>query len=383
MGSARIRKLLGQVFFLRVPAGSALAGATIAGSRLGELVGLTVSGIVREDRTLLAVAPDETIRPDDELIVMGDPERVRSLLALGSVELGEARAIGGIESEEVGVVEAVIAPRSRAAGRNLTEMHFREKHGLQALAVWREGQAVRAGLASLKLRFGDALLLQGPWSKIRLLGTDPDFVVLALEASRPYRTRKGVFAVAGLLLMIALVVTGFQPIHVAAFTAATFVVLTGAITMEEAYRGVEWRAIFLVAAILPVGIAMERTGAAALLSNGVTELARPLGPHAVLAALFVLSSLLSQCLDGAPAVVILTPVALQTASTLGISPYPVMMGVSLAASAAFMTPFSHKANLLVMGAGGYRVADYLRVGTPLTVLVLVALVVLVPLLFPI
>ena len=178
--------------------------------------------------------------------------------------------------------------------------------------------------------------------------------------------------------MIAFVVSGFQPIHVAAFTAATLVVLTGALTMEEAYRAIEWRVIFLVAAVLPVGFAMEKSGAALLLANTLTDLAGPLGPYAILGALVVLSSLLSQGLDGAPAVVLLTPVAIQPAQQLNMNPYPIMMGIALAASAAFMTPFSHKANLLVMGAGGYRAADYVRVGTPLTILLLILLVLLTP-----
>jgi di/tricarboxylate transporter len=179
-----------------------------------------------------------------------------------------------------------------------------------------------------------------------------------------------------------MVVTGFQPIHVAAFTAASLVVLFGALTMPEAYRAVEWRAIFLVAAVLPVGIAMERTGAALLLANAVTEIAGPLGPHAVLGSMVVLSSMLSQGLDGAPAVVLLTPVALRAASDLGIAMQPIMMGVAVAASAAFMTPFSHKANLLVMGAGGYRAIDYIKVGTPLTIFLLILMVLIIPMFFP-
>jgi di/tricarboxylate transporter len=152
--------------------------------------------------------------------------------------------------------------------------------------------------------------------------------------------------------------------------------------MEEAYRAIEWRAIFLVAAVLPVGVAMEKTGAAVLLAETVVEVAGPLGPYAVLAAIVVLSSLLSQGLDGAPAVVLLAPVVFETVGQLGISPYPMMMGLALAASAAFMTPFSHKANLLVMGAGGYRSMDYLKVGTPLTLVLLVLMVLLIPVFFP-
>jgi di/tricarboxylate transporter len=192
---------------------------------------------------------------------------------------------------------------------------------------------------------------------------------------------KAPFALGALMLMIVMVVAGYQPIHVAAFIAASLAVLSGALKMREAYRAIEWRVVFLVAALLPVGIAMERTGAALFLANGVTAAAGPLGPYGILASLVSLGSLLSQALDGAPAVVLLTPVALQTTQDLGLSPYPVMMGIGLAASAAFMTPFSHKANLLVMGAGGYRAMDYIRVGTPLTIILLAIMVLMVPVFF--
>ncbi|MFH1679519.1 MAG: SLC13 family permease [Candidatus Eisenbacteria bacterium] len=383
VGDSLFQEMSGHLFILRVPERSALVGSTIGRSRLGELVGLTVAGICRGEEMFLAAGPDETILAGDELLVAGEPERIRSLLALGEVQLQQDAKETGLESEDVGVVEVTVAPRSRAAGRTLAEMHFREKHGLQVLAVWREGNAIHANLAGLPLRFGDALLIQGPWNRIRLLGADPDFVTLSLAAQEKRRTKKTAVALGGLLILVAMVVSGFQPIHVAAFAAAAFVALGGAITMEEAYRAVEWRAVFLVAAILPVGIAMERTGAALLLSQSVIALAGPAGPIAVLAALCCLSSLLSQCLDGAPTVVLLAPVVVQTAEQLGLSPHFLMMGVGLAASAAFMTPFSHKANLLVMGAGGYRVSDYLRVGTPLTIFYLAVVIALVPVFFPI
>ncbi|MFH1277186.1 MAG: SLC13 family permease [Candidatus Eisenbacteria bacterium] len=382
VGEALFQDMQGHMFVLRVHEGSALIGASIGGSRIGELVGITVAGICRGRETFLAASPDLVLEAEDELLVAGESGRIRSILSLGDVQLSQNVQGAGLESEDVGVVEATVAPRSRAAGNTLAKMRFREKYGLQVLALWREGKAIHTNLAKMPLRFGDALLIQGPWRKIRLFGTDPDFVTLSTRAQEPKRTHKAPLAFAALLLLIGFVVTGYQPIHVAAFAAAIFVVLTRAITMEEAYRAVEWRAVFLVAAILPVGIAMERTGAAMVLSTSVTSVAGPLGPYAVLAGLVFLASLLSQCLDGAPAVVLLTPVVLQAADLLGLSPYAMMMGVSLAASAAFMTPFSHKANLLVMGAGGYKVTDYLRVGTPLTIILLAAIVLLVPLFFP-
>jgi di/tricarboxylate transporter len=383
MDGSTLEDLAGHIFVLRVPESSELVERTIGETRMGELVGLTISGILRGEETILGLEPEEKILPGDRLLVTGEPIRIRDLMNLGDVQVQQDVSEESIQSDGVGIAEATVAPRSQAAGRSLSEMNFREKHGLQVLALWREGNLLHSGLAKTVLRFGDALLVQGPWSKIRLFASDPDFVVLSSLPHAPRRrVGKAPLAIGGLLLMIGMVASGFQPIHVAAFTAATFVVLTRVITMEEAYRAVEWRAVFLVAAVLPVGIAMERTGAAQLLSESVTAMAGPFGPYAVLAGLVLLASLLSQCLDGAPAVVLLTPVALTTAAELAINPHAIMMGISLAASAAFMTPFSHKANLLVMGAGSYRVVDYLKVGTPLTLLVLVFIVLLVPVFFP-
>ncbi|REJ84185.1 MAG: SLC13 family permease [Acidobacteria bacterium] len=370
------------IFLLDVPATSPLVGVSLGVSRMGELMGLTVIGIVRGSGNWLPVTADEVIEAGDKLLVSGERSRIQGLVALDDLRLESVSSLPKLESESVLVAEATIAPRSGLDGKTLRELDFRDRYGVQVLGVWREGSAIRERLAQLALRVGDGLLLQGPREKIAALGSDRDFIVLADVAVQERRTRKAPFAIAGLALMVALVVAGIQPIQVSAFAAATLVILSGALTMQEAYRAIEWRAIFLVAAVLPVGGAMEKSGAALLLAQTVIDGAGPLGPYAVLGSLIVLSSLLSQGLDGAPAVVLLTPVVLQAAEGLGLSPYPLMMGVALAASAAFMTPFSHKANLLVMGLGGYRSMDYVRVGTPLTIVLLALMTFLVPFFFP-
>ena len=382
-GLASVQQLQDELFFMKIAESSPLVGSTLGESRLGELVGVTIGGLIRGGETRLAISPEECLQAGDRLLVAAQPSRILGLLQVGSVELEPAQEIDGtLESEEVGVVEAALAPRSSVVGSTLKDLEFTDRYGLIALALWRGGEPRHRDLADVPLRVGDALLLQGPRPKIRRLAADPDWVVLSDEGQAVRRVRKAPFAFAGLFLMIALVVFGIQPIHVAAFTAASLVILAGALTMKEAYRAIEWKAIFLVAAVLPVGMAMERSGAALLMAETVTEVAGPLGPYAILGSLVVLASLLSQGLDGAPAVVLLTPVVLQAAERLQIDPYPMMMGISLAASAAFMTPFSHKANLLVMGAGGYRSKDYLRVGTPLTIVLLILMVLLVPVFFP-
>jgi len=382
VGITTVRELQEHLFLIRVPKGSPLAGTTLGSGRVGELVGLTVVGIMREGEGHLAFSPDEVIREGDRFLVSGEPSRILDLLEIGEVHLEHEVQEAAFESDEVGIVEAAVAPRSRVVGRTLAELRFRERYGLIALSIWREGKPIHTDLTNYPLRFGDALLLQGPRERIRQLALEPDFIVLSQAAQAPRRTKKAPVAIASLLLMIGMVVTGLQPIHVAAFSAATLIMLSGALRMDEAYHAIEWRVIFLIAAVLPVGIAMERTGAALLLANSVAGVAGRFGPHAVLGALILLSSLLSQGLDGAPAVVLLAPVAFQLAGVLDLSPYPLMMGVGLAASCAFMTPFSHKSNLLVMGAGGYRTIDYLRVGTPLTIVFILILILLVPVFFP-
>jgi di/tricarboxylate transporter len=382
-GPEALHRLESALFVLNIPGASPLAGATIASSQLRERFDLTVVGLIRDGETEMVIAPDTALRAGDQLLVAGRPTRILQLLNVGNVEVAREDSHRSLETDDVGLVEAVVAPRSAAVGRSLRDLDFRNRYGLRALALWRGARPVRSGLPDLKLRLGDGLLLHGPREKEPLLHSDPDFVVLsAPTASAPLRPRQAPFALAALLLMVGLVVARVFPIQVAAFAAATLVVLMRALTMHEAYRAVEWRAVFLVAAILPVGVAMERTGAAELVANSVANLAGGAGPYAVLIALMVISSLLSQGLDGAPTVVLLGPVVVGTAQQLGLSPYPLMMGVGLAASAAFMTPFSHKANLLVMGAGGYRAVDYAKVGAPLTLFVLGLLTVMIPLLMP-
>lgn len=370
-----------RIFVLKVAPDSPLTGRTIRQSRLGELAGLTVVGIVRQGKTSLAVPGDTQIENDDELLLAGEPDRLWELDQIGPLDLSNSAELRRLESRTVGTVEAVVAPRSTLVKRTLAELNFRRRFGLHALAIWRSGEALHA-VTDTPLQVGDALLLYGPRRLIDGLGDLDDFVILDQDAEPVRRYGKAPAAIGALLAMVGIVVSGIFPIHVAAFTGAVITVLFGALTMDEAYRAIEWRALFLVAAILPVGGAIESSGAARLMAEGVAQIGQSYGPHAFLAALVVLASILSQTLDGAPTVVILAPVVVLTAEKLGLSPYPFLMAVGLAASAAFMTPFSQKASLLVMGAGGYRTQDFLKVGTPLTLIVLVLLVLLIPVFFP-
>ena len=287
-GRDAIERLEEGLYVLQVSETSAMAGSSVAETRLRERFDLTIVGVVRGDETELVVSPNQPLLTGDKLLVTGRPTKIAQLLELGQVEVADKTPGASLESDDVTLVEAVVAPRSAAVGHSLRELAFRKKYGLRALAIWRAGEPLRAGLPDIKLRLGDGLLLHGRRDKVALLRSDPDFVVLSEGDSGPRRPGRAVFAIGSLLLMVGLVVAGIFPIQVAAFFAATLVILTRALRMHEAYRAIEWRAIFLVAAILPVGAAMERTGAAQLLANSVAGLAGDAGPYAVLLALMVL-----------------------------------------------------------------------------------------------
>jgi di/tricarboxylate transporter len=287
-----------------------------------------------------------------------------------------------LASDEVGIVELALSPRASCVGQTLRDLHFREKFGLSVLAIWREGQPIRTHLADIPLRFGDGLLVQGPWARIRVLRSEPDFLVLEEAEPEVAQVRQRPVAILILVGMVAAVALDLVPISIAALGAAVLVVLSGILRMDEAYRAVEWRAVFLIAGMLPLGTALDKTGAAQLLAHALVNAVGGLGPLPLLAGLFGLTMLLTQVMSAAATAVLIAPIAINAAAQMGANPRALMMGVALATSTAFLTPVSHPANLLVMGPGGYRFADYGRVGLPLTLVVLLVVLIALPILWP-
>jgi di/tricarboxylate transporter len=372
---------LGETLFRAgVPAGSPLIGQTLSGGRFREKLGVDVLAIEREGRVLPAPSPSSVIHADDVLLLNGDPE-ARDLG--GELEVLPARTWRerDLESASVEVLEAVLSPRSKLIGQTLREAHFRDRYGMTVLAVWRAGRSLRTGLSDLTLQFGDGLLLQGPRARIPVLRDEPDLIVLdrGEEVRRPSR-RKGWLALAVMLATLALASSGSEllPVGEVMLGGALVMILTGVLTMDQAYSAVEWKSVFLVAGMLPVGIAMTKTGAAALLTHWLVSGLGGAGPVGLLAGLVALAIVLTQVMNGAAVAAILAPVAIRTAEQVGADPRAMAMGVALATSMAFLTPLGHPVNVLVMGPGGYRFKDYFKIGLPLTLLVFALIVVLLP-----
>ncbi|HSR32363.1 MAG TPA: SLC13 family permease [Anaerolineae bacterium] len=384
IGTAEGYRLEERLLTMRVPEGSSLVNKTLVESRLGDAFGLGVMGIVREGGTQLMPDAEERLAAGDLLLVKSRPDDLVTLEGLQSLEPnGEAPPdLAQLESEHVGLVEVVLSPRTTLAGNTLRQIHFREKYGLSVLAIWREGRAHRSDLRDMALRFGDALLLYGPREKLRVLGLEPDFLVLTEAAVEAPRLNKAPIALLIMAIVLIPVILDLLPIAIAALAGVVLMILAQCLTMEEAYRAIEWKAVFLIAGMLPLGIAMEQTGAASFLAEGMVGLVGPLGPLAVMAGLFILAALASQVMPNPAVAVLLAPIALNTAGDMGVSPYPFMMAVAVSASAAFLSPVGHSANVLVMGPGGYRFADYTKVGIPLTLVVLLIVALVVPIFWP-
>jgi len=373
-----------RLMVMKVHPDSALIDKTLKESRLGDALGSRVLGILRGDEPIIMPEPDQVVHSGDRLVVEGrmrDFENLRGLEAL-EIERRTDTDVDKLISGDTGILEAILSPQTRLEGKTLRQINFREKFGLNLLAIWRRGQAYSSNLRDVDLRFGDALLLIGPHSKLQLLGREPDFIVLTETAQEPLRLEKmklSILIMAGILLPV---IAGWVPIYIAAVVGAALMVLTGCLSMDEAYRQIEWKAVFLIAGMLPLGTALDQTGAAKLIAEGVVALVGPYGPNAVMLGLVALTFLATCFVPTAALIVLMAPIVLSTSTNMGLSPHGLMMAIAMAASASFTTPISHPANILVMGPGGYRFMDYLKVGGLLTLVILIVIMVAMPVFWP-
>ena len=387
-----------RLFRLHLPPGHDLVGA-----RLGELHWssrhqVQVLAVDAEPDTLRgrlrgrpaaskSVDADTVIEQGDRILVQGHPDHVHELeRELGlQVEVLD-RFDDDVMPRDLGVIEVLPTPRSRWLDHTLAELHFRERFRVQVVAVQRGGATVTEGLAQLRLRFGDTLLVQGPRAAIEALRREPADVVVLAEpedtAVSREAARKAPIAIAIMLGMLLAMTLGWTSTVMAAGLAAIAMIITGCLSMEQAYRSMSWQSVVLIAGILPMATALQVTGGMQLVVDGVVAVVGPHGPLALLVGMFLLTSLASQVISNTATAVLVAPIAYQAAVTLGVSPYPLLMTVALAASTAFATPVASPVNTLVLGVGQYRFSDFLRVGVVMQLLALLVLTLVVPRLFP-
>jgi di/tricarboxylate transporter len=314
-GRRDVYRLREYVTEVRISDTSPLAGKTLLEARLGQDYDLTVLGLEREGECLDRIGRDTFIQKDDLLTVEGSVDTLIEARAdLGLViEAERMLDIDRLEPGSTQIIEATLAPNTGLAGRTLRGVRFRDHYGFTALAIWRHGEVITEKLRDVPLEFGDALLLQGPQHRVRELQEGTDFLVLEPFELEQLRLRKAPIAVAALAAAILLVVFADFHISLAMVIAAVVMVLTGCLSIEEAHESIDWRTVFLVAGMLPLGVAMQATGTAQYLANIMLGALGDFGPVALLAGVYLLAALITQAMSNAAAIVLIVPIALDTA----------------------------------------------------------------------
>jgi len=375
-----------RLWMLRVTPDSALVGRTLRDSRLGDAVGFMVLAVRRGDVGGGTVeplpGPDAVFHAGDELIVKATRSDMIVLRALQrlALDLDTPVDLRMLEGDEIGFTEAVLAPRSDLIGRTLRQVNFQGRFGLHVVAIVREGGAVEANLRDEVLRFGDALLLYGPRRHQRGLAREPDLILLQVPEQDEPNVRLAARSIAVTVVALAPVMLGWVPIAVGVITGAVLMILSRCLTADEAYRSVDWPTLVLVAGMLSLGGALDQTGAVVIFGDLMLRATGDWSPHLVLAALVVVTAVSGQIMPGSAVVVLMAPIAINAAGHLGVSPYPLVMAVAIAAT-SLASPVSQPAHALVMAPAGYRMGDYLRLGIPMTVLVLLLTVLVTPVFF--
>lgn len=349
-----------------------------------DLKDMTVRMIQRGEHAILPPYDDITLQPGDLVIVAATRQALTDLLAGKPAMLNDIWRQSVAETDDdtgdsqLGLVEAVIAPGSRMAGRTVEMLGFRRLTSAVTLGIQRRSRMIRAKLGEIRLEAGDTLLLCGPVSAFRTLRTSRDLILLEWSQSEFPTTTKGLMARIITLVMVAIAALGIASITLASVLAATAMILLQCLNHRQASRALDLRIYLVIAAALCMGTALELTGAAQLIAELVVMVAQPYGTLAILSAIFLAVAILTNILSNAATAVLFTPIALSAAEQTGADPFPFLLAVIYAANCAFATPIAYQTNMLVMGPGHYKFGDFLRFGGPLVLLMWAAFTIVAP-----
>lgn len=372
---------------LEVGPTSMLVGQTLAGSDLRRKHQLDVLAIERADRRILLPESVEVIEEGDRLVVRGKISRIddaQESVGLRISGTGPRLSSSDLE-EDAGPAhysEVMVPPRSRVVGHSLEELRFKGTYGVPVVGIRRHGAVVHEPMRTVTLQPGDILLIRATSEDLRRIRATGDLALLGPLDLPPRRKRKLPVAAAIMASVVLSAAVGLTTIMVAAMAGVVAAFVSGCVTPEEAYEDVDWQPLVLLGSLLPLGIAMQATGAAELATIHFLDLTRGLGPHGVLVAFYVLVTLLTAIVSNAATAVVVTPLAVALGVSLDVSPMPFVIAVILAASNSFITPVGYQTNTFIYGPGGYRFSDFTLVGGPLTVLFAVAAGFVIPIFFP-
>ncbi|MDT8323099.1 MAG: SLC13 family permease, partial [Bacteroidota bacterium] len=359
-------------------------GKAVSVSPLVQDLDVDVLAVIRDGRLLEEDIGGVVLEAGDILRLRCDVQQIQKLKNnVGCHVKGDAPLRDeDFDAEELALMEVIVAPNAKLEGQTIRNANFRKTFRATALALRHRGQLLHEGFRNIRLRAGDAILVEALRRDAAQLKADMNFVVASEIETPVYRRSR---LTAALLITAAVIVTAsleILPIAAAAVAGAILLVATRSITLEEAYQAVEWKVIFLLGGIISLGIAMEKTGLATIMSDGLINYIGDYGPTALLAALYLLTTLLTGVMSNNATAILIAPIALAAAEAAGINARPLLVAVAFAASASFMTPVGYQTNTMIYGVGQYRFTDFLKVGTPLTLLFWIMAIYLIPVFFP-
>lgn len=401
-------RLPDNVFHLRIQDQSQLIGKTIQesqlrhdfdvnimsltrltnGSRSKMLAALPVNSRPHPD-TFHAPRPDTVLQKDDILLVQGNADDIGRAAGFWKLAImaNEPVQQGEVITNEVGIAEVLLRPRSTLIGKSLTDLRFGSTYKLTVLDVRRPGSDEPINLKETPLKFGDVLLVQGEWKDIfALKRLRQDFVVMgereAIQLGAFTHPEKAVVALGIMIAMVALIALNIMSLVLASLLAAIALVITGCLTMDDGYNTIDWKSLVLIAGMLPMSIALEKVGLAQLVADIVIGSLGQIGPLPAMAGIFLMTAFFTQVLSNTATAVLIAPIAIATAAGLGVHPQAFVMSVAFAASAAFATPIASPVNTLVMSAGHYKFSDYVRAGLPMVLIAALVSMLVLPILYP-
>jgi di/tricarboxylate transporter len=369
----------GYITEVQIPEGAALIGRPI---REVETVGdahVDVLGLIRGERRQTTPARSERLQAGDRLIIEAGPEDLQALLDATGLELVGRKALDAesANDSELRLVEAVVSTEAPIVGRTAESLALRRRHGINLLAVARQGTRIRERLSRIRFRAGDVLLLHGAEDQLQDVLPGLGCLPLAERGLRIGEPRRIALGVGILGAALAAAAAGLLPVQIAFVAAAGAMVLSGLLAPREAYESIDWPIIVLLGGMIPVGRALETTGGAQTIAGALLRMAADLSPVTTLIVVLVATMFLSDVVNNAAAAVLMAPIAIGVAQGLGASADPFLMAVAIGASSAFLTPIGHQSNTLVLGPGGYKFADYWRMGLPLEAVIVIVAVPLI------
>lgn len=346
-------------------------------------------GRFRKNTSEVVAGPNTTIEKGDVLVCYGKKSNISRFIDENNFSVLEDVEKGTdiFDFQEIGIAEVFIMPNSKLVNRTIIDAHFRDEFNVNILGIQRKNEYKMSDLQNEKLHSGDALLIQGTWTDIANLGDRQEDLVLVgqplKEAAKVTINHKAPVAAVIMALMVIAMVTNIVAPVIAVMSAAVLMVITGCLrNVEEAYKNINWESVVLIAGMMPMAVAFEKTGAAALISDTLVGGLGSYGPYALLAGVYFGTSILTMFISNSATALLFAPIGIQAAANMGVSPYPFMFAVAVAASMCFASPFSTPPNALVMSAGRYKFIDYIKVGLPLQIIMGIVMILVLPLLFP-